>query len=97
MKKTFNSGIYLSESEPSETQYVLMTEDGEFYSEFSGAFHGALYFLKFSCLPKNACCFESKAAASNWKRKNKKWITQSKHTLTVKPLEIYTTTTYIVK
>ncbi len=97
MNKTFKSGIYLSETEPTTTYYVLVSENGEFYSDFGGGYQDSRYFLRFNHLPKEACCFESKSAAAKWKRKNVKWIKDSKRNLTIKPLEIFTTTTYIVK
>ena len=79
----------LIESEPSITYFILVNEANEFYDGFG--VEDNKYRLK------EACCFESKPDAKKWMNKNKVYITNSKHKITIKKLVMSKSTTYEVK
>jgi len=85
----------LIESEPSITYFILVNEANEFYDGFG--VEDNKYRLVFTHLLKEACCFESKPDAKKWMNKNKVYITNSKHKITIKKLVMSKSTTYEVK
>ena len=85
----------LIESQPTITHFILVNEVGSFYSSFQTIDNE--YYLSFTTLPTQACCFESKLVAKKWMNKNKIYIKKSKHKIKIKELDVYTSTTYTVK
>lgn len=83
------------ESEPTVTYFILANEANEFYDGFG--VDGNDYRLVFTNLPKKACCFDSKPLARKWMNKNRNYIINSKHKLTIKELDISKSITYKVK